>query len=463
MSFTVAIIGKPNVGKSTLFNRMLRRTGGLRNVAIAEKMPGITRDRNYGTAEWEGRHFTVIDTGGFYAEGLPYEKEDMARLVREQSLLAVEEADLIIHLLDGKDGLNPTDVEMATMLRNAGKLIYWAVNKIDTPDKEVRALEFYSTGAPEIFPVSAMTGLGYEELMDKIAGHIPAEAYAEEEPDPYRNLPKIAVVGRPNVGKSTLINELLGKKRLIVSPVAGTTRDAIDSVCTWYGNPYLFIDTAGIRKKMGGYAKTFRTSSKSKQVDEAAVERLSLMRAVKSIERADIAILLLDATQGVVEQDQRIAGMAEEFGKSMIVLFNKWDLVENPEKRFKELRSEIEHRLWFATAAPFVTTSGLERKRITNIFPLINDLMAERKKHISTGVLNRFLARILSAQPFPSYKGKPLKFYYMAQTGTEPPVFHVVVNYPQAVKDQQLRYIEKAIRAEYGFTGTPIRIYAKSR
>ncbi len=463
MSFTVAIIGKPNVGKSTLFNRMLKRSGGPRNIAIAEKMPGITRDRNYGIAEWEGRHFTVIDTGGFYAEGLPYEAEEMGRLVREQSLLAVEEADLIIHLLDGKDGLSPTDVEMSVMLRNAGKLIYWVVNKIDSPDKEVRALEFYSTGAPEIFPVSAMTGLGYEELMEKIAEHIPAEGSAEDDADSRDELPKIAVVGRPNVGKSTLINVLLGKKRLIVSPVAGTTRDAIDSVCTWYGNRYLFIDTAGIRKKMGGFAKTLRGTSKSKQVDEAAVERLSLMRAVKSIERADIAILLLDATQGVVEQEQRIAGMAEEFGKSLIVLFNKWDLVENPEKRFKELRSELERRLWFAAAAPFVTVSGLERKRVTNIFSLINDLMAERKKHIGTGVLNRFLARVLSTHPFPGTKGKPAKFYYMAQTGTEPPVFHLVVNSKQSVNEQHLRYIEKAIRAEFGFTGTPIRIYAKSR
>ncbi|HMK43864.1 MAG TPA: ribosome biogenesis GTPase Der [Dissulfurispiraceae bacterium] len=462
MSYIVAIIGKPNVGKSTLFNRMLVR-GDAKVKAIAERMPGITRDRNYGTAEWEGRSFTVIDTGGFYAEGLPYEEEEMARQVREQSLLAVEEADLIIHLLDGKEGLSPSDTEMASMLRSSGKPVLWAVNKIDSPQKESFALEFYGTGASEIFPVSAVTGLGYEELMDRIVSFVPEAALGSVSEDANQDMPRIAVVGRPNVGKSTLINALLGKRRLVVSPVAGTTRDAIDSVCSYYGRRYLVIDTAGIRKKMGGYAKTLRSASKSKQIDEAAVERLSLMRAVKSIERADIAVILLDATMPIAEQDQRIAGMAEEFGKSVIVLFNKWDLVEDPDARYKELKQELESRYWFLVGIPFLTTSGLERKRITKIFPLIDTIMAERRKRIGTGVLNRFLGRILSTQPFPSYRGKPVKFLYMAQTGTEPPVFNLVVSHAQGVKDAHLRYIEKALRAEYGFAGTPIRIYAKSR
>lgn len=462
MSFTIAIIGKPNVGKSTLFNRMLSKEDRAKARAIAEKMPGITRDRNYGTGEWEGKRFTIIDTGGFYPEGLPYEKEDMAQHVREQSLLAIEEADLIIHLLDGKEGLAPSDVEMATLLRASGKPIFWTVNKIDAPSKEALALEFYGTGAPEIFPLSAIGGLGYEELMDRIATHIPASP--EQDPDAIETpLPKIAVVGRPNVGKSTLINALLGKKRHIVSPVAGTTRDAIDSVCTYYSKPYLFIDTAGIRKKMGGFAKTFRTKDASKRIDEAAVERLSLMRAVKSIERADIAVIVLDATQGIVEQDQRIAGMAEEFGKSVIVLFNKWDLVENPEARYKQLRSELETNFWFLRGVPFLTVSGLERQRISKLFPLIDTVIADRSKHIQTAKLNKFLERILSSRPFPSYRGKEIKFYYMAQTGTEPPAFNLVVNYEQGVKDQHLSYIEKALREEYGFLGTPIRIYAKSR
>lgn len=462
MSFTIAIIGKPNVGKSTLFNRMLSREDRMRARAIAEKMPGITRDRNYGTGEWEGKHYTVIDTGGFYPEGLPYEQEDMAQHVREQSLLAVEEADLIIHLLDGKEGLAPSDVEMATLLRASGKPIYWVVNKIDAPSKEALALEFYGTGAPEIFPISAISGLGYEELMDRLETHIPAVPQPGPD-DAALTMPKIAVVGRPNVGKSTLINALLGKKRHIVSPVAGTTRDPIDSVCSYYGKPYLFIDTAGIRKKMGGFAKTLKTKNVSKRIDEAAVERLSLMRAVKSIERADIAVIVLDATQGIVEQDQRVAGMAEEFGKSAIVLFNKWDLVENPEARYKKLRSELETSFWFLRGVPFLTVSGLERQRISKLFPLIDTVFADRSKHVQTAKLNKFLERILSSRPFPSYRGREIKFYYMAQTGTEPPAFNLVVNYPQAVKDQHLSFIEKALREEYGFPGTPIRIYAKSR
>lgn len=462
MSFTIAIIGKPNVGKSTLFNRMLSREDRIKVRAIAEKMPGITRDRNYGTGEWEGKRFTIIDTGGFYPEGLPYEKEDMAQHVREQSMLAIEEADLIIHLLDGKEGLAPSDVEMAIMLRASGKPVYWVVNKIDAPSKEALALEFYGTGAPEIFPISAISGLGYEELMERIEAHIPASHDQGPDTTDYP-IPKIAVVGRPNVGKSTLINALLGKKRHIVSPVAGTTRDAIDSVCTYYSKPYLFIDTAGIRKKMGGFAKTLRTKNVSKKIDEAAVERLSLMRAVKSIERADLAVIVLDATQSIAEQDQRIAGMAEEFGKSVIVLFNKWDLVENPEARYKKLRSELETNFWFLRGVPFLTVSGLERQRISKLFPLIDTVIADRCKHIQTAKLNKFLERILSSRPFPSYRGREIKFYYMAQTGTEPPVFNLVVNYEQGVKDQHLSYIEKALREEYGFLGTPIRIYAKSR
>lgn len=462
MSFTIAIIGKPNVGKSTLFNRMLSKEDRIKVRAIAEKMPGITRDRNYGTGEWEGKRFTIIDTGGFYPEGLPYEKEDMAQHVREQSLLAIEEADLIIHLLDGKEGLAPSDVEMATMLRASGKPIYWVVNKIDAPSKEALALEFYATGAPEIFPISAIGGLGYEELMERIEAHIP-ESHDQGPDSVDYPIPKIAVVGRPNVGKSTLINALLGKNRHIVSPVAGTTRDAIDSVCTYYSKPYLFIDTAGIRKKMGGFAKTLRVKNAPKKIDEAAVERLSLMRAVKSIERADIAVIVLDATQPIAEQDQRIAGMAEEFGKSVIVLFNKWDLVENPETRYKELRSELETNFWFLRGVPFLTVSGLERQRISKLFPLIDTVIADRSKHIQTAKLNKFLERILSTRPFPSYRGKEIKFYYMAQTGTEPPVFNLVVNNEQGVKDQHLSFIEKALREEYGFPGTPIRIYAKSR
>jgi GTP-binding protein len=360
-------------------------------------------------------------------------------------------------------GLVPSDVEMANMLRVSGKPIYWVVNKIDSASKESLALEFYRIGTSKLFPISAINGLGYSTLMAHIETHIPPSVTSEQNAEHFVDMPKIAVVGRPNVGKSTLINAMLGKKRHIVSPIAGTTRDPIDSICTYYRKPYLFIDTAGIRKKMGSFAKTLKSKEPSGRLDEAAVERLSLIRAVKSIERADIAVIVLDATQGIVEQDQKVAGIVEEFGKSVIVLFNKWDLVTNPEDRYKELREDLEDSFWFLRRVPFLTVSGLNRQRISKLFPLIDTVIADRAKHIQTAKLNKFLERILSAKPFPSYRGREIKFYYIAQTGTNPPAFNLVVNYPQAIKPQHFSYIEKSLSDEFGFLVTPLLIYAKSR
>jgi GTP-binding protein len=260
-------------------------------------------------------------------------------------------------------------------------------------------------------------------------------------------MPKIAVVGKPNAGKSTLINSLLGKKRLIVSPVPGTTRDAIDSICTYYGKKYLFIDTAGIRKKAREYS----------------IEGFSVIRAVKSIERADVVLIVLDISQGITEQDQKIAGIVEEYGKSAIFLINKWDLVENPDAAYKTLSRELKNIMWFMDYVPFLTISGMEKKRITKIFPLIDEIISERKKRISTGALNKFLAKAIESNPFPRYKGKEVKLFYMTQVAVEPPAFTIFANYPAALKGQHLRYLEKALREEYSFKGTPIRIYAKPR
>jgi GTP-binding protein len=441
----VAIIGRPNVGKSSLFNRILKKVRKRGHAAITEETPGVTRDRNYGSAEWEGKTFTVIDTGGFYPEGLPHEAREIAGQVQEQAMFAIEEADLIIHLLNAREGVLPPDREMADTLRASGKKVFQVVNKIDTPSREGDLIDFYSLGSEHIFPVSAETGLGYEELMDRIAAEMPAQSEADD--TGRAEIPKVAVIGKPNVGKSTLINALLGKKRLIVSPLPGTTRDAIDSVCTYYGKEFLFIDTAGLRKKTAAYS----------------IEGLSVMRTMRSIERADVVIVVVDAAQGIGDQEQKIAGIAEELGKGLILLFNKWDLVADPEAEFKRLGGEIKRKLWFMDYAPWLTVSGMNRTRMTNIFPLIGEIMEERRKKIKTPDLNNLLIRILEKKPFPPYRGKPLKFYYVTQTGSEPPTFRIFVNYPDAVKDQHLRYIEKALRTSYSFKGTPIRIFVKGR
>jgi GTPase len=441
----VAIIGRPNVGKSSLFNRMLKKSRERGAAAITEETPGVTRDRNYGIVEWEGKKFTVIDTGGFYPEGLPHEAKEIAGQVREQALFAIEEADLIIHLLDGREGILPADREMAGILRASGKMVFQVVNKIDAPSREGDFIDFYSLGTDNILPVSAATGLGYEELMDKIASEVPLCDIEEEQAVTY--VPKVAVIGKPNVGKSTFINALLGKNRHIVSPLPGTTRDAIDSVCSYYGERFLFIDTAGIWKKTNDWS----------------LEGLSVMRTMRSVEKADVVIIVIDASQGIGEQEQKIAGIAEELGKGALLFFNKWDLIADPEAEFKRLGSEIKRKLWFMEYVPWITASGVNKTRITNIFPLITEIIAERRKKIKTPELNNLLISILARKPFPPYKGKPLKFFYITQTGIEPPTFRLFVNYPAGVRPQHISYIEKSLRATYSFKGTPVRIFVKGR
>ncbi|GAB4387463.1 MAG: ribosome biogenesis GTPase Der [Thermodesulfovibrionales bacterium] len=426
----MVIVGRPNVGKSTLFNRI---TGS--SAAIVEDVPGVTRDRNYMDARWEDKSFVVVDTGGFYA----HPEENIFEQIKEQALFAVEEADLIIHLLDGKEGVNPFDRELADILRASGKKVIWAVNKVDAPTREPRLYEFYSLGIEEPVAVSAATGYNLDELMDRAAALLPA--YAGEEPT---ELPKVAVVGRPNTGKSTLINSLLGKKRLLVSPVPGTTRDAIDSLCSYYGRKYLLIDTAGIRRKdRTGYS----------------IERFAMVRAMRSIERADVCVVMIDATQGIVAEDQKIAGMVQKYEKGAVFVFNKWDLVAEPEAYRQRLTEDLERKLWFFSHAPVLTASGLERKRTTKLFPLIDGVMAERKKRIPTAELNRFAREIA----LPPAGGKKTKLLYMTQVGTEPPRFALFTNNPQGVKDAHLRHIEARLRERYSFRGTPLRIIVRAR
>jgi len=432
----VVIVGRPNVGKSTLFNRMVGS-----QTAIVEDIPGVTRDRNYREAQWEGKSFIVVDTGGFY----PEPSEEIFQEVKEQALFAIDEADVIIHLMDGKEGLTPNDLEISKILRESGKKVLWVVNKVDAPTREDRLYDFYKLGVDEIFPVSAQTGYEFAEFMEKLALLLPQGQGEEKE----AHYPKVAVVGRPNVGKSTLVNTLIGKKRMIVSAVAGTTRDSIDSICTYYGKKYLFIDTAGIRKKGKiGYS----------------IERYSMVRAIRSIERCDVAIVVLDASAGIVEQDKRIAGMIEHYGKGTVLLMNKWDLVEDPDTTFKRYMNEFKNRLWFFTHAPILTISALERKRVTKVFPLIDAVVSERKKRIPTAELNDFLQRVIShAPPLPLYKGKPVKLNYITQVAIDPPAFVVFTNRPEGVKDAFLRYLERTIRERFSFSGTPIRIYPRQK
>ena len=425
----LVIVGRPNVGKSTLFNRIVRSPA-----AIVEDVPGVTRDRNYMDAEWEDRAFVAVDTGGFYTRT----PDNIFEQIKEQALFAMEEADLIIHLMDGKDGINPYDTELVELLRASGKKVLWAVNKIDGPTRESRLYEFYSIGVDDLIGVSAATGYNFDELMDRAIAELPP--WAEETVD----YPKIAVVGRPNVGKSTLVNSLLGKKRLLVSPEAGTTRDSIDTVCSYYRKKYLLIDTAGIRRKQRfGYS----------------LERFALLRAMRSIERCDVAIVLLDASEGVVADDQKIAGMVHGYRKGAIFLLNKFDLVENPEADLKKLRKAIERKFWFFNHAPVITTSGLTRKRVTKLFPLIDEVLKERKKRISTAEMNRFIRTIAP----PSYKGKTVTFSYMTQVASNPPVFAVFTNRPEGVKDPFIRHLEARLREKYSFKGVPIKIHIRPK
>ena len=446
--FTVVIVGRPNVGKSTLFNRLIKSNQKIK--AITDKLPGVTRDINYGLAKWDDREFSVVDTGGFF----PDEKAEdiIQKQMLEQVNMAISEADLIIHLLDGKDGLLPFDIEIARRLRNTGKDIIWVINKIDNPSKLDKIYEFYSIGTDQFLPISAITGYGIEELIDKILEKIPKYYEIKIETE---NLPKIAIVGRPNVGKSTIINALLGKKRMIVSPIPGTTRDAVDAVCTYYGKKYLFIDTAGIRRL--SYYKNERTQI-------AYVEKLSYFKALRSIERADIAILVIDANEGIVNQDQKIAGIVTEQKKGLILLINKWDLIPNEDKdnRVNFFKNEIKHKLWFVDYAPYLTVSGEDKTRLTKIFPLIDQILEEYHKRLFTSKLNKLFSQRLKDVVLSSH-GKELRFYYITQVGIKPPTFMTFVNDESAVKQHHIKFIENLLRETFDFKYTPLEIKIKQR
>lgn len=433
----VAIVGRPNVGKSTLFNRLTAA-----RTAIEEKVPGVTRDRLYGPSEWSGRNLVIIDTGG-----LTFGRDDqIATMVRHQVKLAVEEAQLIIFLLDGKEGLTALDQEIGLLLRRSGKTVIPVINKVDYHEMDPVKYNFYVLGFGEPIPVSASHGRGTGELLDHICKLLPPEENGEEA---YAaDAVKVAVIGRPNVGKSSMINTLLGEERVIVSQIPGTTRDAIDTYLQYGDQSFIFIDTAGMRRK-------------SRVKD--AVEYYSVLRSLKAVQRADLALLLLDGQNGITEQDQRLAGYVDQAGRGLVLVVNKWDLVENREIARKSYLEEIKRSFNFVPYAPVVFVSALTGRRLETVFPLIVQIWQEQHKRISTALLNELLEDALAVNPPPSVKGKRVKIFYVTQPEVKPPTFVFFANEPELVHFSYMRYLENRLRESFGFKGTPVSLKLKKR
>ena len=434
----VAIIGRPNVGKSTLFNKILGT-----KTAIVDDVPGVTRDRNYADATYRERKFRLVDTGGLDLSA----SDGMLSLIRRQSEIAIAEADILIFLLDGRSGLTPSDHEVVRLLRGVTKPVFFAVNKIDTPKADPLIADFYQLGRDELYPVSAEHGIGVAELLDAIYPLLPATDEAGE----LLQLPRIAVVGRPNVGKSTLVNALLGEERVVVSDIPGTTRDPIDSLVTHEGTRYVFTDTAGIRRRG--------------KIDRG-IEGYSVMRSLRAIGRSDVAVLLLDGVEGVTEQDTKIAGAILKQGRACILLVNKWDLRAGDVEARKKYELELHRRFPFLTWAPVLYGSALKPDSLQKLFPQIDDVHTMFTKRIPTGTLNTWLQEILVTHPLPVRKGKPSKVTksaFITQVATKPPVFALFVGHPQDITPAYLRYLENQLRESYGFAGTPLRLLVRKK
>jgi GTP-binding protein len=432
----VAVVGRPNVGKSTFFNRVTRTKD-----ALVDDFPGVTRDRHYGDASWNGVEFTLVDTGGF-TEG-----DDFADEIRSQVQKAIDDADVIILLLDGKEGISPFDQDIVDTLRAADKPTFYAVNKIDGVEREVFLSDFYQLGLDRLYPLSAEHRYGFVDFLDDIVDSLAGLA-AEQHEDESGEMIRLAVVGRPNVGKSSLINRILGEERLLVSDIPGTTRDAIDSVCKLNGKSYLLIDTAGIRRK----GKVFRK-----------LEKFSIIKALRSLDRCDVALVVIDADEGITDQDISIAGYAFERGCGCILLLNKWDLVAKDHKTVKRYYERLRDQAKFLNFAPAMTISALTGQRVTKIFRLADEIYDQYTRRINTGQLNRFLERAIEKNEPSLHRGKRIKFYYAAQISTKPPTIVCFVNYPQAVHFSYKRYLINQFREETGLDKTPIRIIFRQR
>jgi GTP-binding protein len=430
----IAIVGRPNVGKSTIFNRIVGE-----RVSIVEDVPGVTRDRIYSSGEWLTHDFNVIDTGGIDIGDEPFLEQ-----IRQQAEVAIDEADVIIFLTNGREGVTAADEEVAKILYKSKKPIVLGVNKIDNPEMRELLYDFYSLGFGEPIPVSGSHGLGLGDLLDEAAKYFPKSKPIEYDED----VVKFSLIGRPNVGKSSLVNAILGEDRVIVSNIAGTTRDAVDSPYTYNGQRYVIIDTAGIRKR----GKVYETT-----------EKYSVLRALRAIERSDVVLVVINAEEGIIEQDKKIAGYAHEAGRAVVIVVNKWDAVEKDEKTMKELEQKIREHFLFLSYAPIVFLSAKTKKRIHTLIPMINTASDNHSMRVETSVLNDVIMDAVAMNPTPTDKGRRLKIYYATQVAVKPPTFVVFVNEPELMHFSYERFLENRIRDAFGFEGTPIKIYARER
>ena len=432
----VAIIGKPNVGKSTFFNYLV----GSR-ISIVEDTPGVTRDRVYADSNWRGRNFTLIDTGGIE----PDSEDIILSQMREQANLAINMADVIIFLTDVKQGVTAADKEIALMLKKSKKPIVLVCNKADNYQKDKQeAYEFYNLGLGEPYPISATNAIGIGDVLDEIYEKFPPKTDDEDETD----VIKVAVIGKPNVGKSSLINKILGEKRAIVSDIAGTTRDAIDTEFENEYGKYVLIDTAGVRKK-----------SKIKE----SIEKFSIMRTLLAIERADVCLMMLDATEGITDQDAKIAGEAHEAGKGVIIVVNKWDAVEKATGTLEKYKQEVYEKLKYLSYAPIIFISAKTGQRVVKLFDLINHVNEQNSMRVSTSVLNQVINEAIAIVQPPTDKGKRLKIYYGTQASTKPPTFIIFVNNKELFHFSYERYLVNQIRKEFGLEGTPVRVIVREK
>ena len=432
----VALVGRPNVGKSTLFNVLAGEM-----ISIVKDTPGVTRDRIYAEVTWLNHNFTMIDTGGIE----PDSKDIILSQMREQAQIAIDTADVIIFLTDVRQGLVDADSKVADMLRRSGKPVVLVVNKVDSFEKFMADVyEFYNLGIGDPIPISASSRLGIGDMLDEVTKYFP-ERDGEEEED---ERPRIAIVGKPNVGKSSIVNKLLGKNRVIVSDIAGTTRDAIDTAIKFNGKEYVFIDTAGLRRK-----------NKIKE----ELERYSIIRTVTAVERADVVLMVIDATEGVTEQDAKIAGIAHERGKGVIIVVNKWDAIEKNDKTMYEFEKDIRNTLSYMPYAEIMYVSAMTGQRLPKLYEMIDVVMENQTLRVATGVLNEIMTEAVALQQPPSDKGKRLKLYYITQVSVKPPTFVIFVNDKELMHFSYTRYLENKIREAFGFRGTSLKFFIRER